>query len=89
MSSETQVVLEVDAAQVVLSREKASSAWSGRWKMCMALLAVAVCVAAAVFFTFNKVSPRPVHRALQTPQLLSCQKLHCADLVKLVHIVLL
>ncbi|XP_072530871.1 tumor necrosis factor a (TNF superfamily, member 2) [Salminus brasiliensis] len=59
MTSEKQVILEVDPAQVMFTREKASTAWSGRWKMCMALLAVAVCAAGAVFFTFNKTHNKP------------------------------
>ncbi|XP_036421532.1 tumor necrosis factor a (TNF superfamily, member 2) [Colossoma macropomum] len=54
MSTDKQIVLDVDLAQVMVSREKSSSAWSGRWRLVMALLAVALCTAAAVFFTFNK-----------------------------------
>ncbi|KAL6457526.1 hypothetical protein MHYP_G00344890 [Metynnis hypsauchen] len=59
MSSDKQVVLDVDLAQVMVSREKVSSAWSGRWRLVMALMAVALCTAAAVFFTFNKTQNKP------------------------------
>ncbi|KAL7830189.1 hypothetical protein SRHO_G00313160 [Serrasalmus rhombeus] len=59
MSSDKQVVLDVDLAQVTVSREKAPSAWSGRWRLVMALLAVALCTAAAVFFTFDKTQNKP------------------------------
>ncbi|XP_066530453.1 tumor necrosis factor a (TNF superfamily, member 2) [Hoplias malabaricus] len=54
MSSEKQVVLDVEPAQVMVSREKVSSGWSGSWKILMAVMAVTLCTAAAVFFTFNK-----------------------------------
>ncbi|KAG9279623.1 tumor necrosis factor-like [Astyanax mexicanus] len=59
MTSQNQVILDVDPAQVIVSRTKASTAWSSRWKLCMALLAIAVCAAGAVFFTFNKTNNKP------------------------------
>lgn len=54
MASDSQVVLDVDAPRVMLVRQKATST-SGIWRTCGVLLAVALCAAAAVCFTLNKV----------------------------------
>lgn len=54
MASDSQVVLDVDGPKVMIVREKATSA-SRVWRTCGVLLAVALCAAAAVCFTLNKV----------------------------------
>lgn len=54
MASDSQVVLDVDAPRVTIVRHKATSA-SAIWRTCGVLLAVALCAAAAVCFTLNKV----------------------------------
>lgn len=54
MASDSQVVLDVDAPRVTIVRDKATSA-SAIWRTCGVLLAVALCAAAAVCFTLNKV----------------------------------
>ncbi|TSK28267.1 Tumor necrosis factor [Bagarius yarrelli] len=58
MDSNSQVVLDVDASQVMFVREKATSA-SRVWRMCGVLLATALCAAAAVCFTVNKTQNKP------------------------------
>nr|ANA78340.1 tumor necrosis factor alpha [Megalobrama amblycephala] len=59
MEHASQVVLDVEDGtlllpRVTLSRRKAGSSKSGVWRVCGALLSVALCAAAAVCFTLNK-----------------------------------
>lgn len=58
MASDSQVVLDVDGPRVTIVREKASWSSSGVWRTCGVLLAVALCAAAAVCFSQNKVRRR-------------------------------
>lgn len=64
MASDSQVVLDVDTPRVMVVREKATSA-SGIWRTCGILLAMALCAAAAVCFSLNKV--RCVKRDMTPP----------------------
>nr|WEM32074.1 tumor necrosis factor alpha [Mylopharyngodon piceus] len=59
MEHASQVVLDLEEGtlplpRVMVSRRKAGSSKSGVWRVCGALLAVALCAAAAVCFTLNK-----------------------------------
>lgn len=47
---------ELPLPQVMVSRRKPGSSRSGVWRVCGVLLAVALCAAAAVCFTLNKVT---------------------------------
>lgn len=60
MEHASQVVLDLEKVtlplpRVMVSRRKAGTSKSGVWRVCGALLAVALCAAAAVCFTLNKV----------------------------------
>nr|ADY80577.1 tumor necrosis factor alpha [Ctenopharyngodon idella] len=59
MEHASQVVLDLEKVtlplpRVMVSRRKAGTSKSGVWRVCGALLAVALCAAAAVCFTLNK-----------------------------------
>lgn len=60
MEHASQVVLDLEKVtlplpRVMVPRRKAGTSKSGVWRVCGALLAVALCAAAAVCFTLNKV----------------------------------
>ncbi|KAI7798481.1 tumor necrosis factor a (TNF superfamily, member 2) [Triplophysa rosa] len=52
MGHESEVLLDIE--QLLPQVRRSGSSKSGIWRMCGALLAVALCAAAAVCFTFNK-----------------------------------
>lgn len=60
MEHESRVLLDLEEGTlplptVMVSRRKANSTKSGVWRVCGVFLAVTLCAAAAVCFTYNKV----------------------------------